>query len=202
MEARIEVVTRLEDADTERLHLRRFREDDLDALSVVFAKPEVWKFPYGRGMTRVETEAFLKRQIAEWETNGFGCWLAIERHTQRIIGYLGLSIPTFLPEVLPAVEVGWRLDPDVWRMGYATEGASKALEEGFERLGLEEICSIPQSGNPDSEAVCRRLGMRWQRSVDVPANKKRGPLRAEFYALTKSEWRDGCRCAVGATTAE
>jgi RimJ/RimL family protein N-acetyltransferase len=188
---RIEIASPLADVGSERLHLRRFREDDLDALAVVFAKPEVWKFPSGRGMTRSETKAFLTAQMASWTANGFGCWLAIERHSQTTIGYLGLSIPTFLPEVLPAVEVGWRIDPDFWGKGYASEGAAKALEEGFKRLGLAEICSVPQTGNPASEAVCRRLGMRWERTVDIPANEKRGPLKAEFYAMTGREWRDG-----------
>ncbi len=57
-------------------------------------------------------------------------------------------MPTFLPEVLPAVEVGWRLDPQVWGKGYATEGARAALQSGFEVLRLEEIVSLPQSENP------------------------------------------------------
>ena len=105
-----------------------------------------------------------------------------------MVGYLGLSIPTFLPEVLPAVEVGWRLDPDVWGMGYATEGASAALRQGFERLGLGEICSIPQTGNPASSRVCERLGMRWDRTVQIPANEKRGPLSAEFFDLNRGDW--------------
>ncbi len=184
----MEIAAPLEDVETARLYLRRFQPDDLDRLERVFAKPEVWQFPYGRGLTRSETEAFLNAQIAGWRTNGFGCWLAIERESGRVVGYLGLSIPTLLPEVLPAVEVGWRLDPDVWGKGYATEGASAALRQGFERLGLGEICSIPQTGNPASSRVCERLGMRWDRTVQIPANEKRGPLSAEFFDLNRGDW--------------
>jgi RimJ/RimL family protein N-acetyltransferase len=141
------------------------------------------------GLSRSETATFLNTQITGWETNKFGCWIAIERNTGRTIGYLGLSIPTFLPEVLPAVEVGWRLDPDVWGLGYATEGATAALLQGFEKLGLEEICSIPQTGNTASSRVCERLGMRWDRTVQIPATDKRGALAAEFYAMTRREWQ-------------
>lgn len=188
MQTRIAIAAPLEDVDTERLRLRRFRVDDLEELETVFAKPEVWNFPFGRGLSRSETAAFLSEQIAGWETNRFGCWIALERSTGRTIGYLGLSIPTFLPEVLPAVEVGWRLDPDVWGLGYATEGATAALQQGFERLGLDEICSIPQSSNAASSRVCERLGMRWDRTVQIPANEKRGPLAAEFYVMTRRDW--------------
>jgi len=183
------------DVDTQRLRLRRFQNTDLDVLAEVFAKREVWEFPYGRGLSRTETEAFLNAEISSWQANRFGCWLAIERSTGRTIGYLGLSVPTFLPEVLPAVEVGWRLDPGVWGVGYATEGAEAALREGFLTLGLQEICSIPQAGNRRSSLVCERLGMRLDRTVEIPANEKRGALQAEFYVLSRSEWERTRRAA-------
>src|SRR5690348_12752615 len=99
----------LGDVETERLRLSRFKPTDLDELARVFAKPEVWQFPFGRGFTREETEGFLERQLGLWEASGFGLWLATERASDRAIGFVGLSVPTFLPEILPAVEVGWRL---------------------------------------------------------------------------------------------
>ncbi|MGH9259300.1 MAG: GNAT family N-acetyltransferase, partial [Acidimicrobiales bacterium] len=112
----------LADVTTDRLRLRRFDDDDLDELAAVFAKPEVWRYPYGRALTRTETQAFLAAQIREWDECRFGCWLAIERATDRVAGYVGLSVPRFLPEILPAVEVGWRFDPAVRGRGYASEG--------------------------------------------------------------------------------
>lgn len=91
----------------------------------MFEKPEVWRFPYGRAFTRDDTRAFLDMQIEAWETCGFGCWVATHREDQRIVGYVGLSVPMFLPETLPAVEVGWRFDPAYWGQGLASEGASR-----------------------------------------------------------------------------
>lgn len=44
--------------ETDRLLLRRFVPGDLDELAGVFAHDEVWRFPYGRGFTPVETAAF------------------------------------------------------------------------------------------------------------------------------------------------
>ncbi len=185
----------LHDVETDRLLLRRFLATDLNALATIFSKPEVWQFPYGRGFTRDETDHFLETQIAEWQTCRFGCWLAVEKLRQRVIGYIGVSVPRFLPEILPAVEVGWRLDPDVWGQGYATEGARAALDQSFTTLGLTEVCSLPQVDNPRSGKVCQRLGMRWQRDVLIPANARRGEVRAQFYNITCDAWRLSTSCA-------
>jgi len=183
-----EVASPLGDVRTDRLRLRRFEETDLDGLARVFAKAEVWEFPYGRAFTRQETTRFLDAQLAEWDECGFGCWIAILEATQDPIGYVGLSVPMFLPEILPAVEVGWRFDPEFWGQGLASEGARAALGEGFTTLGLSEICSLPQSANPRSFRVCERIGMTFRRTMDCPATDRRGGVEARMYTMTSSEW--------------
>jgi RimJ/RimL family protein N-acetyltransferase len=183
------VAAPLGDVETERLELRRFRLDDNDGLAAVFARPEVWQYPFGRGFTREETQAFLASQMSHWSTAGFGLWLTVERRTRRVVGFVGLSVPTFLPEVLPTVEVGWRLDPGVWGRGYATEGAAAALDEAFTALGLSEVCSIPQAENAASVRVAERLGMRFSRSATIPATARRGALDAKLFCITADEWQ-------------
>jgi len=179
----------LPDVKTERLDLRRFRPDDLDELAGVFAHPEVWQFPYGRAFTRAETEFFLNLQMAEWNELGFGCWVARTIEDSRIIGYVGLSVPTFLPEILPAVEVGWRFSPTVWGRGLATEGATAALDEAFTTLGLDRVCSVPQADNPPSAKVAERLGMTLIREVRIPASDRRGDLTGLLYEIERDQWR-------------
>jgi RimJ/RimL family protein N-acetyltransferase len=182
------IASSLPDVTTERLHLRRLRRDDLDALAPVFAKVEVWRFPYGRGFTRAETDAFLSVQVDAWDRYGFGLWLACLRGTGDVLGFVGISIPTFLPEILPAIEVGWRLDPVAWGNGYATEGARAALAESFQTLRLTEVVSVPQSDNPPSVRVCERLGMRFEREVVIPADSRRGALRGSLFRMSRHEW--------------
>jgi RimJ/RimL family protein N-acetyltransferase len=173
----------------DRLALRRFEATDLDELAEVFAHPEVWQFPYGRAFTRDETERFLDAQIEEWDERGFGCWIARLRETGAVIGYVGLSVPTFLPEVLPAVEVGWRFAPAHWGKGLAGEGARAALREGFTTLGLTTICSLPQTTNPPSFTLCERLGMTLQRTIHCPPTDRRGGVDARLYELTVAGWQ-------------
>jgi RimJ/RimL family protein N-acetyltransferase len=173
---------------TERLSLHAFQRVDLEELSEVFAQPEVWRFPFGRGFSREETEQFLTAQMEHWRTLGFGLWAARLRSDGRLLGFVGLSVPTFWPEVLPAVEVGWRLSPGEWGKGYATEGASAALDEAFTTLGLDTVCSIPQSDNPPSVRVAERLGMELLQEVAIPPNDRRGPVRALLYQINRDSW--------------
>jgi RimJ/RimL family protein N-acetyltransferase len=182
------VAAPLSDVDSARLHLRRPRPEDLDGLAAVFAHREVWEYPFGRAFSRDESEAFLRRQLDHWDAAGFGLWFALLPETGRLIGYVGLSVPMFLPEILPAVEVGWRFDPSCWGRGFATEAALAALREGFETLELDEITSIPQADNVRSGRVCERLGMRFARAVAIPATDTRGGLTGQLYVMARAEW--------------
>jgi RimJ/RimL family protein N-acetyltransferase len=174
---------------TDRLDLAPIGAGHVDALAAVFAKEEVWRYPFGRGLARDETAGFVAAQAEHWETLGFGLWLVTVRAHGRPVGYAGLSVPTFLPEVLPAVEVGWRLDPAAWGMGYATEAATVALACAFGELGLDEVVSLPQVDNPRSVRVTERLGMRRRRTATVPATDRRGALEVAVMAVTAGEWQ-------------
>lgn len=145
--------------ETERLLLRPWSPADIEPLATVFANPDVWRYPFERGFSRGESERFLDRQLDHWETHGFGSWAAEVKTDRTLIGYIGLSIPTWLPEVLPAVEVGWRLSPAYWGRGLATEGGRVSLRHGFEALELDRIISIFTPDNAASGRVMQKLGM-------------------------------------------
>ena len=97
-------------------------------------------------------------------------------------------MPSFLPEILPAVEVGWRLGAAYRGTGFATEAAAEALRWGFEDLGLEEIVSIYEPGNLPSGRVMDRLGFG------------PGPATVEPGAISRS-WSAGWRSTTGGPAA-
>lgn len=173
------------EVETERLVLRRWRAADLDDLSVVFAKPEVWWYPHGRGFSVDETRAFLDGRLDRWKTRGWSQWAVVHREDERLIGFLGLEPPTFLPEVMPTVEVGWRLDPDYWGHGLATEGGRAALRFGFDVLRLDEIVSICEPDNVASGRVMERIGMRHARHTTHPALG----VDLSVYKILNADWR-------------
>lgn len=176
-------------ARTARLDLRPIGTGDETLLAPVFAKVEVWRFPYGRGLSAPETARFVERQARDWAQLGFGLWLVTERASGRALGFVGLSVPRFMPEILPAVEVGWRLDPDAWGRGYAPEAATAALDGAFGVLELDEVCSIPQAGNAPSVRVAEGLGMRRVRDARLAATDVRAAIDVHVYAIGAGGWR-------------
>lgn len=170
--------------ETGRLRLRPWVAGDLDALTVLFAEPRFWQFPFGRGLSAEETARFLERQIEHRREHGFGVWAAERRDGGDLIGYIGLAIPTWLPEVLPAVEVGWRLRPDQWGRGLATEGGRASLEHGFDQLGLDRIISIYMPANVASGRVMDKLGMtHFLTTTDTTG------VTIDVREITQATWR-------------
>jgi RimJ/RimL family protein N-acetyltransferase len=136
---------------------------------------------------------FVARSVEHWERFGFGLWVVRKLADQEVIGYLGLSMPRFLSELIPAermpaVEVGWRVHPQHWGNGYATEGAVAALREAFETLEPREVCSVPQSINPRSARVAQRMGMEYERTTTLAATDERGSVDVDLYWITRRQW--------------
>jgi RimJ/RimL family protein N-acetyltransferase len=171
--------------ETERLLLRPWRPDDVEALVPLFAEPAMWWHPFRRGLTRDETERFVERQIRHRETHGFGMWAAQLRDGGDLIGIIGLAVPVWLPEVLPAVEVGWRLHPSAWGRGLATEGGQASLQHGFDVVGLDRIISIFDPDNVASGRVMAKLGMRDCLLTTDPGHG--GPV--QVTEIGREQWR-------------
>jgi RimJ/RimL family protein N-acetyltransferase len=171
---------------TERLVLRRWRAEDVQPYAALCSDPEVMRW-IGDGSTATfeESERAIERFEQLWEQNGFGLFAVEEKASGLLIGFVGLSIPTFLPEILPAIEIGWRLARSAWGKGLATEGARAALAFGFGRRELDRIVSIHQGGNVASEKLMQKLGMRLERETVHPTWKR--PIRV--YDINRAEWR-------------
>src|SRR4051812_50153024 len=120
-----------------------------------------WVAP-NRPLRAEESADFLDRMIRHWDEHGFGLWALVPRDEDaaECIGFAGLAIPSFLPAILPAVEVGWRLAPAFWGRGFATEAARASVAFGFERLALRSVVSVIEPGNDRSLGGAQKLGMR------------------------------------------
>lgn len=144
---------------SERLGFREWQDDDIPLMAAINADEKVMEFFSGVKSYK-ETEEFVKRMQKQFIQKGY-CYFAVEElESVEFIGFIGISEQTFVADFTPCTDIGWRLHSDKWGKGYATEGAKRCLEYGFEQPGLERIYAIAPKINARSERIMNKTGMR------------------------------------------
>jgi RimJ/RimL family protein N-acetyltransferase len=161
---------------TDRLVLRRWREDDREPFAALNADPAVMEH-FLHPLTREESDSFVDRIEAEFDACGYGLWAVEVPGHAPFIGFVGLHRVPFDAPFTPAVEVGWRLAHDHWGQGFAAEAADEAVRFGFEVAGLDNIVSFTTLANTRSWHVMERIGMVRDADFDHPNVPEGHPLR-------------------------
>ncbi|MFL5886247.1 MAG: GNAT family N-acetyltransferase [Thermoleophilaceae bacterium] len=146
--------------ETERLVLRRWREDDADAWVGIWSDPTVFTVLWPGAVYSDELVLDrLKHHLDHWTTYGFGLFALEERASGEVVGWTGPSHPDFAPELADEAELGWTLRSAGRGRGLATEAATAALRASLDALGRGRIISLIDPDNHASMAVARRIGM-------------------------------------------
>jgi RimJ/RimL family protein N-acetyltransferase len=177
--------------ETERLILRRFTTDDLDALTALDADPAVMRYINGgRPTPREEIRGdYLPWWLAYYDRGDrYGFWAAIERTSGAFLGWFHLRPQEGDADDEP--ELGYRLRADAWGKGYATEGSRALVEKAFIELGARRVYATTMVVNSASWRVMEKAGLRRVRVflADWP-DRIEGEEHGDVeYALTRDEW--------------
>src|SRR3954452_22079990 len=148
---------RLAPVQTPRLEVRRIAEADLEALAALDALAEIRAAidPFGEHVPQ-DPAALL---VYERRLVGHpGFLAAIERESGALVGCFQFEEHDDRPAER---ELGYRLHPDTWGKGYATEGAGALLRGAFARPGIERVYAHSLLDNPGSIAVMQKIGMTY-----------------------------------------
>ena len=99
---------------TQRLILRSFRDEDVDAMAKLFANPDFMRFSLDVYTERKQTVAFIEKVMAWNRASMPSQFAVVPRGENRVIGYCGFH---HHPEVPGEVEIGYRLHPAYWNRG-------------------------------------------------------------------------------------
>ena len=155
---------------TARLRLEPFAESHLTGLHEMNAQPEVMRYITGQPETKEQTAAMIARARRCWAAWGTSWWALIELASGRVAGagcIQYLRKDATLPDDLDSLrtnplEIGWRLRPDYWHKGLASEAAARMAAFAFEDLAAAELVAVRHPDNIDSARVMDRLGMRFR----------------------------------------
>lgn len=175
--------------ETRRLRLRRFTPDDLNNLCAIRSDPEVMRYiGKGRPESVDQVQTALNKVLAHWEQHGFGRWALIDKASDGLIGWCGLSHL----ENTEDVEIGYGIAKSHWGKGLTSEAGAVVIKWGFEDLGLDHIVGVAWPDNIASRRVMERLGFKF---VKMTRNYD---TEVVYYAISREEYRAANR-ALGAT---
>jgi len=150
---------------TERLTLSRVDERDAAFILELVNDPDWLRNIGDRGVRTLEdARQFLRNgPMAMYERVGFGLYRVALTADGTPIGLCGL----LRRDTLDDVDLGFAFLPAHRGKGYAHEAAAATLRHGREQLGLARIVAIVSPGNDASIRLLRRLGMDYERTLQL-----------------------------------
>ena len=140
--------------ETERLMLREYTLNDLDALYEIMSDPETMQhYPAPFDMDR--TRGWISWNLDNYKRYGFGLWAVTLKGTGTFIGDCGITIQDIDGDMLP--EIGYHIHKAHQRQGYAKEAARAVRDWVFGNTDYDVIYSL--SGNCHGERHAQGQGI-------------------------------------------
>lgn len=153
-----------EEVATERLLLRRPVHEDLGELHRIHADARTWEHrPEARHGNRAQSGRRLASWLAHWEAHGYGYWTV--EHRGRIVGFGGLMLLAGW-QGRDALNLYYRLEPESWGRGYASELALAAVQLAARELPDLLVVARIRHGNERSVRVAERAGLGRRPDLD------------------------------------
>ena len=141
---------------TQRLSLREFELEDVDALAAILSDPETMRY-YPMPFDRAAVVDWILRNRTRYANDGFGLWAMILKATGDLIGDCGLVRQSV--DGLDEIEIGYHVRRDLWGQGYASEAARACRDYGFSSLKVDRLISLIRPENLQSRRVAEKNGM-------------------------------------------
>ena len=148
--------------DTERLRLRTLALDDAPFYLVVVNDPAFIEYIGDRGIRTLDAarKAIAEGPMAMQAALGHSLCLVVRKQDGAPIGMCGL----IKRDTLPEVDIGYAFLPQFRGQGYATEAAAGVLAYAG-TIGIRRLLAITSPGNAGSNAVLKKIGMRFEEVV-------------------------------------
>lgn len=142
--------------ETQRLILRKMELSDAPFFFELNSDPDVVKYTGDGGFKNLkESEEIIKYVHSQYEKNGYGRLVVIEKESGELLGWCGLKYHN--DEGI--VDLGYRFMKKHWGKGYASESSKACLDYGFNVLQLDRIIGRAMKENTASINVLKKMGM-------------------------------------------
>lgn len=162
---------------TQRLILRKFNPDDIQALFIILKDEDVNKFlPWYPAKTVDEAKKFYQERYAAKYAEPQAYAYAICLKTDNIpVGYINVDMGD-------CHDLGYGLRKEFWHKGIVSE-AARAVIKQVKKDGLPYITATHDVNNPRSGNVMQACGMKYQYTYEEQWQPKNFPVFFRMYQL-------------------
>lgn len=154
-------------ANTDRLILREYHENDMEGLYDLCSDPEVMKY-FPKTLDYGETEEMYQKLVERSQESGKTFWAMELKKNGDFVGFTGLAEPRFEADFTPCTEIGWRVRRKYWRQGLAYEAAKACLDVAWYSFELNEVVAMAVVDNIPSIDLMKKLGMQYLKHFSHP----------------------------------
>lgn len=190
-------------AETERLRLREWNEEDEVRFYEVMNRPEVMKHLGGLQLPEEWRAAYTRVRACQAEF-GHAFWIVEDCVTCDILGFCGIKrVNSPGSNMIGQHEIGWRLRPEAWGKGIAKEAAIASLDLAFGRFEAPHVIALTVAQNEPSWGLMHRLGMKRRKDLDFTDTRFGPELNPNMVFRIEAEgWPAARVAALAKTTAD
>ncbi|OUR93925.1 GNAT family N-acetyltransferase [Flavobacteriales bacterium 34_180_T64] len=173
--------------ETDRLILRDLRPSDDKDMFELDSNSSVHQYLGNNPFTHIEqSQKNIKSILSQYEANGIGRWALIEKSSEKFMGWSGLRLNTEyeMNGHSNYMDIGYRLLPEFWGKGFATESSIAALNYAFNTMKLKLVNGITKIDNAASHTVLLKIGLK--HTEDFIYEKEQMKLR--WYELKSEDY--------------
>lgn len=182
----VEVFGDLPKLETERLFLRKLRNDDAADIYYYGSNEQVTKYVTWDTYTSIkDAMSFIQFAENRYKEKQFAPWGIVLKDTNKLIGTI--DFVSWQPEHKTA-EIGYVISEDYWGQGIATEAVKKVIEYGFLNKDIVRIQAFCFVKNIGSARVMEKSGMTFEGILRKKLFIKGIHRDVKVYSILKEEF--------------
>jgi ribosomal-protein-serine acetyltransferase len=172
-----------------RLVLRPFRRRDVgplhDAVSSSLTDLQPW-LPWAGGYDRTTAQRFVRDSITAWgEGKAYDFTIRLIGDEDRHAGNVSVW---WVSQQNLVGEVGYWIRSDLTGRGIGTEATARAVQVGFEEMGVHKVVLRIAVGNRGSERIAEKLGFALEGTLRAEVRVGGAWLDHTSWSLLRTEW--------------
>lgn len=174
--------------ETKRLVLRPFRKEDASAMYYNWASDEdVTKYLMWPAHKDVSvSENLLKEWIENYSKKDYYQWAIVFKEiSDEPIG--SITVINSIDETIKMAHIGYCIGKKWWHMGITSEALKTVMDFLFEEVGVNKIEARHDPRNPNSGAVMKKCGMKFEGTLRKSDRNNQGVCDASYYGLLADE---------------